>query len=263
MSWLITNFVAAFLLPPFNFLLVAAIGLILWNRRPRIARALLSIAVIGLWLFSTPIISHTLLCLLEDKASAVPNHAAALHTAPQAIVILGGGTYFKAPEYTADTIGDASLVRIRYAARLHRQTRLPILITGGTPTGSTTAEAELMKAVLISEFSAPVKWIETLSGNTQDNARLSYEILKKDGISSIYLVTHAWHMPRAQRAFETAGFSVIPAATAYTTRHQTDILAFLPDANALQGSRIFMHELIGLLWYQLKSRVSIHKEQAL
>jgi uncharacterized SAM-binding protein YcdF (DUF218 family) len=61
-------------------------------------------------------------------------------------------------------------------------------------------------------------------------------------------------MPRAVRAFQAAGFQVVPAPTAYTTRFQIDLLAFLPNASALRDSRIFMHELIGILWYQLKSK---------
>jgi len=31
------------------------------------------------------------------------------------------------------------------------------------------------------------------------------------------------------------------------------LLAFVPNAYALHDSRIFMHELIGMLWYRLKS----------
>ena len=52
-------------------------------------------------------------------------------------------------------------------------------------------------------------------------------------MQQIYLVTHAWHMPRAQLAFEHAGFSVIPAPTGYTTRFELTVLDFLPDADAL------------------------------
>ena len=54
-------------------------------------------------------------------------------------------------------------------------------------------------------------------------------------------------------AFQSAGFDVVPAPTAFTTRYRTDLLSFIPHAEALRGSRIFMHEIIGLLWYRLKS----------
>ena len=57
----------------------------------------------------------------------------------------------------------------------------------------------------------------------------------------------------AARAFEAAGFQVVPAPTAYTTRYRTDLLAFVPNAAALHDSRIALHELIGMFWYRLKS----------
>jgi uncharacterized SAM-binding protein YcdF (DUF218 family) len=110
-----------------------------------------------------------------------------------------------------------------------------------------------MKQVLEQEFNVPVRWAESASSNTRENARLSRQLLKQAGIERVYLVTHAWHMPRAVLAFRAAGFQVIPAPTAYTTRYRIDLLAFVPNAYALRDSRIFMHELIGICWYQLKS----------
>ena len=126
-------------------------------------------------------------------------------------------------------------------------------MTGGAPLGNISSEAEQMKSVLENEFRTPVKWVEGSSNNTHENAYKSYEILTKDGITHIMLVTHAWHMPRAKREFERVGFQVTPAPTAFTTRYRTDGLAFLPTASALQQSRIFIHEIIGMLWYRLLS----------
>ena len=108
-----------------------------------------------------------------------------------------------------------------------------------------------MKAALEKEFQVPVKWVEEDSRNTRENAYKSFAVLKKNGVSRIALVTHAWHMPRASIEFERAGFKVIPAATAYTTRYKADIYAFIPTADALQKSNWFLHEIIGILWYRL------------
>ncbi|MDP1636277.1 MAG: YdcF family protein, partial [Gallionellaceae bacterium] len=164
-----------------------------------------------------------------------------------------GGTYFHAPEYGGDTVGGSTLERLRFGARLHRETGKPVLVTGGRPLGNDDSEAAQMKRVLEQEFNVPVRWTEDSSDNTLENARLSREILKAAGVERIYLVTHAWHMPRAQAVFEKAGFKVVPAPTAWTTRYKTDLLAFVPNAYALRDSRIFMHELIGMLWYRIKS----------
>lgn len=251
MSWFITNLVSAFLLPPLSLLLIAALGLWLWHKRPTIARALLATAFGLLWLLSTPFFAEAMLHGLEGE----PYVADTKHPLADAIVVLGGGTYFHAPEYAGDTVGKETLVRLRYAALLQRETGKPILVSGGNPLGNNLSEGQQMKNVLEKEFNATVRWVEGGSDNTLQGARLSYELLKASGIRRIYLVTHAWHMPRSVQTFQLAGFQVIPAPTAYTTRYHTDLLAFIPNSSALSDSRTFLHELIGMFWYQLKSKL--------
>ena len=148
-------------------------------------------------------------------------------------------------------MGRLSLERVRYAARLYRRTGKPILTTGGTEQGNGFSEAVQMKTVLEEEFLVPVSWVEKTSRNTRENAYKSFAILKKDGIDHIALVTHAWHMPRAIREFEQAGFNVTPAPTAFTTRYRTGLMSFIPTANALQKSWLYFHEIFGILWYRL------------
>ena len=249
MSWFAINLVSAFLLPPLNLLLAALAGLLLARSRPRLGRVLLMGSLALLWLCSTPYFADGALHLLENQSKAVN-----AQTQPaDAIVVLGGGTYFHAPEYGADTINAFTLLRLRYAARLQRETGKPILVTGGKPLGNDLPEAQQMKSVLEQEFKVPVRWTEEASDNTLENARYSYQLLQQAGIKRIYLVTHSWHMPRAVMVFQAAGFDVVPAPTAFTTRYRTDLFSFIPSAEGLRNSRNFMHELIGLLWYRLKS----------
>jgi len=247
MSWFITNLISEFLLPPLNLLIVGAVGLWLWKRRPIIARILLTTSIVLLWLLSTPFIAESLLHQLEDAPLAVDIRQA------DAIVVLGAGTYFHAPEYGADTVNENSLLRLRYAAKLYRESGYPILVSGGKPKGNALSEAQQMKRVLVEEFNVPVTWTEDTSDNTLESARACQQLLQANNVKRIALVTHAWHMQRATEAFKAAGFEVIPAPTAYTTRYQIDLLAFVPNAYALRDSRIFMHELIGIIWYRLKS----------
>jgi len=247
MSWFVTNLISTFLLPPLNLLMVAALGLWLWRSRPFIARILISTAIALLWLLSTPYVAETLLHKLEGEPASTDISQA------EAIVVLGGGTYFHAPEYGDDTVSEASLQRLRYAAKLYRDTGKPILVSGGKPLGNSLSEAQQMKRVLVEEFHVPVTWTEDSSENTLENARASHQLLQPHNIKHIALITHAWHMPRSAAAFKAAGFEVIPAPTAYTTRYQIDLLAFIPNASALRDSQIFMHEIIGIFWYRLKS----------
>ncbi len=250
MSWLITNVIAAFFLPPFNLLLVMALAVLLHSRQRRIARCLFISAFALLWLCATPYVSQTLLQQLEAHTTPLTNPP----PAADAVVILGGGTYLQAPDYSGqDTVNATTLQRLRYGAKLARQTRQPILVTGGKPLGNALSEAQQMRDVLEHDFQLPVRWTEDNSNNTAENALFAFQTLQKQGIKKIYLVTHAEHMPRSAKVFRRVGFDVIEAPTIFTTRTDTNVLTFLPDATALLESKIFIHELIGLVWYQLKT----------
>ncbi len=249
MSWFTTNLIATFLLPPFSLLLMLGLGIFLLYRGHRFAGPLVMGALGLFWVLSTPYFAEGALHLLEAQTSP-------LNIGQQkagAIVILGGGTYFHAPEYAAqDTVADATLVRLRYGAKLQRETGTPILVTGGKPSGNRISEAQQMSDSLEQDFRVQVRWAEDQSGNTFENAQNSFRILQKAGIRKIYLVTQAWHMPRAAGIFRRAGFEVVEAPTAFTTRYRTDLLAFLPNAKSLHDSKIFIHEVIGLFWYRVK-----------
>lgn len=249
MSWFFTKLISSFLLPPLNLLLLLGLAILLSRQHPRISRFLCICSFVLLWLFSTPYFAEGALHQLEANTRPLGN------TLPVAgaIVILGGGSYFHAPEYeNRDTVNGIMLARLRYGANLYRKTHKLILLTGGSPLGSSESEAMLMKTVLEQDFNVPVRWTENKSINTLENAQFSFQILQKAGIKRIFLVTHAWHMPRASELFKRAGFEVIEAPTAFTTRFTTDLLTFVPDAESLKNSSLFFHELIGLGLQRLK-----------
>lgn len=168
---------------------------------------------------------------------------------PEAIVVLGNGRYTEAPEYDLeDTVSAQGLERLRYAAFLQRKTGLPILVSGGAPGGEATAEADHMQAVLSADFRAHVKWVERESRTTAENARFSQALLAPTRVRHVYLVTHAWHMRRAARAFESAGIRVTPAPTGFHTLGRTTRLlaGYLPSARGLYYSSLALHEYLGL-----------------
>lgn len=247
LSWLITNFLAAFLLPPLDLILLMTAGLLLMKRRPRLGRTLVVSGLVLLYALSTPLVAGALIRLLEGPPLSPQTHLAGVG----AIVILGAGRYGNAPEYGGDTANALALERLRYGARLYRQIGLPILVTGGAPAGG-VPEGRFMKEVLEKEFGVPVRWMEDASDNTRENAINSARILAKAHVTRILLVTHAWHMPRARFAFEHTGLRVVPAGTRFTRPGILEPLFFVPDANALRTSAYAMHEGIGLAWYALR-----------
>ena len=167
----------------------------------------------------------------------------------QAIVILGGGSYFAAPEYGGDTVSHYTLERLRYGARLGRESSLPVLVTGGAPFGG-RAEAESMREALERDFGIKVRWVETASRDTAENARLSAPLLKAAGVTRIALVSHGWHLPRAIELFEKQGIEVTPAPTAFSTGSPSLLEDLLPGG--LVTSRLALREYLGRLYNFLK-----------
>lgn len=251
MEVLLIRLFESLLMPPGLMLVLMVSGTLVIGRFYRTGKTLIIGGFVLLLLSSLPIVSDSLLALVEQTPPLTP--AQLKQQRAQAIIILGGGRYADAPEYNAkDTVSKHTLERLRYGAYLHRQSRLPILVTGGNPYGRPVPEAKLMQASLEKEFQVPVKWVEDRSANTWENAKNSYELLHQANINRIALITHAWHMPRSVTAFEQNGFEVIPAPTAYNTRSQPLVLDFLPSARAIYDSRRAMHEIVGRLWYAIR-----------
>jgi uncharacterized SAM-binding protein YcdF (DUF218 family) len=246
MIWFLKNLVSAFLLPPLSLIVLGVAGVLFLKSRPVLGKLLIIATLILFYILSIPIVAERALQTLK-----VPTKSNSEISKVQAIVILGGGTYIEAPEYGGHTVSQYGLERIRYGAYLHRYTGKPILVTGGDLLGIGSSEAEQMKSVLENEFHVPVKWSEDNSRDTRENAYNSFSVLRKSKITHIALVTHAWHMPRAIREFEQAGFKVTPASTAYVTKRTKNLFSFIPSADAFLKSRLFIYEVIGILWYRL------------
>jgi uncharacterized SAM-binding protein YcdF (DUF218 family) len=245
MDYMTLKLLSSALLPPFSLLLLCALGLVLLCIRRAGGFTLLAASIAGLAALSVPAVGTALVGLLEHRYSNQP----ARLEGNQAIVILGAGSYAAAPEYRGDTVAAATLARMRWGARLHRQTGLPIMVSGGSPGGTRTSEAEQMKAALEEDFHTPVKWTENKSLNTWESAQYAKLQLADAKVYRIVLVTHALHMLRARLAFEQAGFSVSEAPTVFSTFHPPGILDFLPCPEGLELSHAFVHEIIGLGWY--------------
>jgi uncharacterized SAM-binding protein YcdF (DUF218 family) len=246
-SWLTTNLIAIFLLPPLNLLWLGALGFRQLDRRPRLGRNLIGASLFGFWLLCTPFVAQRLLASLEVPYVPIAGDEA------EAIVVLGGGIHSEAVEYGGgSTLHGRTLERVRYAAWLHRKTGKPLLVTGGAAEGR-EAEGPLMRAVLEQEFGVPVAWVEDRSANTRENARFSAVLLKNAGIRRIYLVSHVWHLSRAIPEFEREGFTVVPAGTGYQPTGAPRLFDFLPSAGALANSYYACHEWIGLMWYRIRN----------
>jgi hypothetical protein len=127
-------------------------------------------------------------------------------------------------------------------------------VPGGEIAEADTSLAQIMQESLLRDFNMQPRWIETTSRTTHENAIFSAPILKADGVNTVYLVTHAWHMPRAKAAFEATGITVIPAPTRFVTPPVWELKEFVLTFGSLQNSYFAFHEWIGLVWYSLAYR---------
>ena len=252
MEIIIAKLVSSLIKPPGLMLGMMLVGSILRLRFYRTGQILLYSGILLLVLLTLPIVSGSLVRWYETMPAL--DEAMLQQTPAQAIVVLGGGRNANAPEYQQDTVNRYSLIRLRYAAYLQRQTRLPILATGGRVYGDeSVSEAELIQQVLQNEFNAKVRWIEDKSRTTFENAIDAQTVLASENINHILLVTHAMHMPRAKEAFIQAGFTVTAAPTGFHTKSSGPFIGgLLPSASALSMANALFHEWLGRLWYWVR-----------
>ena len=231
----------ALILPPTGPLLLALAGLVLVARRPRLGRAVAALGVVLLLALSLPVVAVMLSRWVDDTPPIDIEQA----KSAQALVILGGGIRRDAVEYGGDTLGRLTLDRVRYGARVARLTNLPVLVTGGSVYGGET-EAKLMRDALEREFGVPVRWSESRSRTTRENALFSAEILRGAGMRRVVIVAHSIDMPRVRAEFARNGIDVIPAPTGIPAREFGGPLDYLPSMAGLQGSYYAMYEIVAL-----------------
>ena len=224
------------LLPPAGPLLLGFAGLLLLQRRPRLARVLLAAGLGSLWLLSLPIVADALTRLTMHY----PPLDLAQPTQAQAIVILGGGGQRAyAPEYGGPAAEPLLLERLAFGAYVARHTGLPVLVTGNG------IEAGAMSATLARNFGIEARWVESRAYDTFDNARNSAQLLHADGVQRIILVTSATHLWRAAHEFIAAGLEVVPAPAGVLAERDNDLQRYLPDISALGRSYAASYELLG------------------
>lgn len=248
---MITNFIKQMILPPGVIFLFFALGLLLLNRAPKASHIILWSTLVTGYLLSTPLVASFL------------NHSLAFHPAlksadlshydASAIVILSSERYRKAPEYGDDTLGNNSLLRVRYGAYLHRQTSLPIIVSGGIVYGNKGKSlAQVMADSLNNDFNINEIIREERSKTTEENAHYTKVLLDQLGIETVFLVTNSIHMPRAVASFEREGITVIPAPTIFIKNERPWYTLTIPTANDLHNSRQALHEWLGLIWYRIR-----------
>ena len=245
------------ILPPSSLFLLMAIGFLMRRRFPLGGRIMMGAGIVALFVLSTTAGARLFVKPLEQLTAPLQ---VVHNTGAQAIVVLAAGRVRDAPEYGGRDIPDyIALARLRYAARLQRATKLPVLVTGGNGLVDDTSwsKADAMAAALRDDFGVPVKWIEGKSSNTAENAAFSAALLRPDAVRRVLLVTDAMHMPRSRTAFQRAGMDVVAAPTLFFSHAPLTVSAYLPSAEGLRQSWYAVYELLGIAWYRLRYHESV------
>ena len=177
------------------------------------------------------------------------------------IIILGGGgdldvfRRWGQPELSEG--GD------RYTAALalaKRHSEAVVVFTGGSGAlrdalGTEKSESDLAQTFFAAhDIIEPRLIIERHSRNTAENARLSFDLIQPEAAQSWVLITSAFHMPRAMRSFETAGWQNVTAYPVdYRTASFEDHTGWNFERN-LSNLNILIRELVGQLAYRLTLR---------
>lgn len=232
-------------LPPAGPLLLALAGLLLNATRRLAGRLVAFTGIASLWFLSCNAVAVHLAGHLLPQ---VPPISAAQLAQVQAIVVLGGGVRQHAPDYGAPQLNSYSYQRLRYGVRLARLSGKPLAFAGGVGWGGTgtVTEAQVARRVAQEDYGMAIRWVEDRSRDTAENARLAAELMHPEQVRTIAVVTDSWHMPRSIRAFERAGFKVVPAPTAYPHSSGRPDLEWLPSEQGLATSRQVLREWLGL-----------------
>ncbi len=242
-------------------ILIVGLLLLLFTRKQKAGRIIITIGVILFTLLSYPALSNTFLRRLEYQypplISTATSDFVPDEVVPQVrwIVVLGGGHISDPKIPVTSQLSDASLIRLIEAIRLHNQ--IPgskLILSEGkvfdpVPCAETMAEAAKALGVKQEDLI-----LESESRDTIDEARIIKSIVGND---KFILVTSASHMPRSRGMFKKLSMQPIPAPTGYRMKEKQGISPgdFFPSSEELSKAEDVIHEYLGLIWAKVRGQI--------
>jgi len=229
-------------------------------RRQRWLRSLLVAGFVLLFLMGAPIVSYSVMSVLEGWYPPSQPLAGPF----DAIVVLGGGIREQGTLRRTVELSDESRHRTLCGIELYQQRAAPLLVmTGGDARvfGASPREAPAMKDWAVKLGVPPeAVIIEERARTTYENAVRTRQVLGQT--TSILLVTSAYHIPRATALFRKQGFNATPYACGFHARHDLtemlsdlSLLDFLPNSKAFQRMTEGVEEASGLVLYWLAGKL--------
>ena len=251
-----------FLLQPSTLiaLLIGYGSILIWTGWARWGRRFVSIGAILLLIVGLSPLGNALIVPLEDR---FPRADISAEPPPTGFIVLGGaedrlvGQARKAP-----TLNEAGERMLEAAVLAHRFPEAMIAFSGGDAgiLYTTDTEAEGAETLLTAlGVSREQLILEAKARDTYENAVFLRNALEKRGDlgpgKRWFLITSAYHMPRAMGVFRAAGMEPEPWPVDYRTRGTADLMRpFDKVSEGLRRTDIAMREWVGLFAYWVSGR---------
>ncbi|MBI5077276.1 YdcF family protein [Candidatus Falkowbacteria bacterium] len=223
----------------FVFLIIAIILNFKEKTRGR-GKILLIIVAILYYLFSTTPIAMAIISPLEKYYPPISEEN--ISQDKITIVFLTGG-------YENDLLRAEKLLSLYNFYKKNNQT-VQIIISGVSPFDTENDElTEFCDWLKMVGIEPEYIQLDEQSRNTFESAR---NLAPAIGQNPFFLLTSAYHMPRAMMAFRAFNTQPIAAVSDYKTKSGFNVLDLIPSAENLEISAIAIHEYIGIIYYKIK-----------
>jgi len=235
---------------PFSIgIILLGLGYLKMKRgRSSASKALMLTGILWLILFSYDPLANLMLYPLEQRYPAMLKPPLSIRY----IYVLGGGHHTDQSLPITSQIDAESIVRLTEGLRLYRQLegKAKLIVSGYSGLHDPNSHAHMEQRLAVA-LGIPVEDILLVpkATDTEDEAIAAKRIA---GERPLTLVTSAYHMPRAMRWFERKGLHPYPAPTYHLSTLKHPHYLGILSVDALRKSTICFHELIGMLWQELK-----------
>jgi len=223
--------VISFLLYPLSigFLLTFFGGWLLIRKRVRLAKLFFVLGMFWVFIVSSSFFANPLIESLEKHYKKVEHISSNI----EYILLLGGDRKKRAWE----------------ALRLYRLLPHTKIVTSGYAVRGKISDAQKAKKLLIE---AGVKSEDiVMQTNVKDTIEEAQTIKKRLGNKPFYLVTSAYHMPRAMKIFKSFGLNALAAPTDFNDPNDGEVIQLLSAKELIKTEKAF-HEYLGLLSLYIK-----------
>lgn len=233
------------------------LGLVLFSRKPLLARRLVGAALALLLLMGWQPLPDLLIRHLEQHYAEIPPQADLRTYA--GMIVLGGATESGevAQAHSQPLLNSAAERMTTPVAALLHNPHLRVVFTGGEGAllGSGPSEARRAQ-VFFDSLGLTGKRVEyeSASRTTYENAVLTAKLPGVDTTQRWLLVTSAWHMPRSMATFVKAGWNVTAYPVDFRTGASTPWTAY-SLREGVDRWQLVLHEWLGLAAYRATGRL--------